>query len=138
MKRENPTQLNHRTYCTFCPGYCCYRLEGSTLFITAEDINRIGRHFSLPDGEVRQKYIEGKNTFITREDGSCIFLSNDKLNKRCSIHEARPLQCKRFPYDNPCPYLFREDLLEKISPLVEASLGITKENKEYDSDPDQP
>lgn len=111
-----------RSYCNFCPGYCCYRLKGSTLFIAAEDINRLARHFGISDGEVRKRYIEGKNTFKTREDGSCLFLSNDRMCRRCSVHPARPRQCRDFPYGEPCPYLLREDLLEQIQPRVEQAL----------------
>jgi len=114
--------LDHSTYCNFCPGYCCYRLPGSTLFVTALDINRIARHLDITDGEVRKRFIEGKNTFKTREDGSCIFLSNGMFNRRCSIHRARPQQCMEFPYGNPCSYLYRQDLLQSIHHRVLASL----------------
>lgn len=109
-------------YCNFCPGYCCYRLEGSTLFVTAEDINRLARHFGISDGEVRKRCIEGRNTFKTREDGSCLFLSNERMVRRCSVHQARPRQCREFPYGEPCPYLQRADLLERIQPKVEQAL----------------
>lgn len=109
-------------YCNYCPGYCCYRLQGSTLFIDAIDINRIARHFNITDGEVRKNYIVEKNTFKTRPDGSCTFLTNGKMCGRCSIHEARPRQCREFPYSDPCPYLEREDLLATIQPRVEESL----------------
>lgn len=109
-------------YCNYCPGYCCYRLKGSTLYLDAADINRIARHFKITDGEVRKRYLEGKNTFKVRDDGSCVFLSNSKMHARCTIHEARPQQCRDFPYGKPCPYLHREDLLEQILPLVERSL----------------
>lgn len=111
-----------RVYCNYCPGYCCYRLKGSTLFITAEDINRLARHFGISDGEVRRRYIEGRNTFKTRSDGSCPFLSNDRMIKRCTVHPARPRQCREFPYDAPCPYLLRADLLELIQPRFEQAL----------------
>ncbi len=117
----NSSPLDHSVYCNFCPGYCCYKLPGSTLYITAEDINRLARHFNIPDGEVRKRYIEGKNTFKTRKDGSCIFLANGPLCKRCSIHMVRPRQCSEFPYNKPCPYLYRQDLLEKIQPKIEIS-----------------
>lgn len=117
------SQLDHSVYCNFCPGYCCYSLPGSTLFIDANDINRLARHFQISDGEVRKKYLEGKNTFKTREDGSCIFLAQGKLCKRCSIHQARPRQCVDFPYNKPCPYLYRQDLLDKIHPKVAKSIG---------------
>jgi len=113
----------NKEYCNFCPGYCCYRLEGSSLLITAEDINRIARHFRISDGEVRKKYIEGRNTFRVREDGSCVFLANGKMCKRCSIHTARPRQCREFPYHKSCPYLESFELLETIQPRVEKSLS---------------
>ncbi len=114
--------LDHSTYCNFCPGYCCYRLPGSMLFVDALDINRIARLFDISDGEVRKRFIQGKNTFKTRDDGSCIFLRNGVLNRRCSIHTARPRQCMEFPYGKPCPYLYRQDLLQKIHPRVLDSL----------------
>ena len=110
-------------YCNYCPGYCCYRLKGSVLLLDAEDINRLARHFSIPDGEVRRRFLENRrNTFKVKDDGSCIFQARDKMIKRCTIHEARPRQCRMFPYEKPCPYLDSEDLLSKIQPLVEKSL----------------
>lgn len=109
-------------YCNFCPGYCCYRLKGSTLYLDATDINRIARFFNLPDGEVRRNYLENKNTFRVKKDGSCIFLRDDKMCGRCSIHQARPLQCRQFPYGESCPYLERVDLLHQIQPRIEKVL----------------
>ncbi|MGD9949531.1 MAG: YkgJ family cysteine cluster protein [Desulfobulbus sp.] len=113
----------NKSFCNYCPGYCCYRLPGSSLLLTGDDINRIARHFAITDGEVRQKYLENKNTFRTREDGSCLFLSPGKICKRCSIHEARPRQCRDFPYDRPCPYLENEGLLEILQPRIEQSIN---------------
>lgn len=112
----------NKTYCNYCPGYCCYRLPGSTLFVRAEDINRMARYFGISDGEVRRQFMEGKNTFKTREDGSCILLANDRMCRRCTIHEARPQQCRDFPYDKPCPYLERPELLDIIQSRVEQVL----------------
>lgn len=109
-------------YCNFCPGYCCYRLAGSVLFVTATDINRLARHFGINDGQVRKRYMENRHTFRVKPDGSCIFQAADRMAKRCMVHEARPDQCRRFPYDRPCPYLEREDLLIAIAPRVEAAL----------------
>lgn len=112
-------------FCNYCPGYCCYRLRGSTLYLDNLDINRIARHFGIPDGEVRKRYIEEKNTFKVREDGSCVFLSNTKMYGRCTIHKARPQQCRDFPYNSTCPYLERDDLLAAIAPRVEKSLSVS-------------
>ena len=109
-------------YCNYCPGYCCYRLEGSFLLIDSDDINRLARFFSIPDGEIRKRFMENRYTFKVKNDGSCIFQAGDRLNKRCTVHTARPTQCRRFPYDLPCPYLEREDLLAEIQPRLEKSL----------------
>jgi hypothetical protein len=85
---EEPAAMPlNRVFCNYCPAFCCYRLPGSTLFVTATDINRLARHFQLSDGEVRKQYIEHRNTFKIKEDGSCIFLSDGRLSKRCSVHE---------------------------------------------------
>ena len=109
-------------YCNYCPGYCCYRLEGSTLLLTGTDINRMARHLGISDGEVRRRYLENKNTFKVKEDGSCILQATDRMTKRSTIHEARPDQCRRFPYGQPCPYLQRDDLLAEIQPKIEKNL----------------
>ena len=109
-------------YCNYCPGYCCYRLKGSVLLINSDDINRLARHFSISDGEVRKRYMENRSTFKVKDDGSCIFQAQDKMIKRCTVHFARPQQCRLFPYNEPCPYLKRDDLLARIQPRVEESL----------------
>jgi uncharacterized protein len=120
---QNAAEATNKVFCNYCPGFCCYRLPGSILFITAIDINRIARHFHFSDGEVRTRFIEKRNTFKVKKDGSCIFLIDGRFSRRCSIHPARPQQCRDFPYDDPCPYLGREDLLAAIYPKVEKSLG---------------
>ncbi len=116
----------NKVFCNYCPAYCCYRLEGSSLLITAEDINRIARAFAISDGEVRKRYLDGKNTFKVRDDGACIFLHDGRSCKRCSIHKFRPKQCQDFPYHDPCPYLECEELLQKIQPKIEKSLNLTE------------
>ena len=132
MSDENSSEKEgmraNRIYCNYCPGYCCYRLAGSILFIDADDINRMARFFKISDGEIRKRYIEGRNTFQVNKDGSCIFLSNKKMRARCTIHQAQPQQCRDFPNNEPCPYLVREDLLEKIQPKIECSLRKTQKD----------
>ena len=122
-------------YCNYCPGYCCYRLEGSVLLIDAEDINRLARHFLISDGEVRKRFMENKNTFKVKDDGSCILQSSDRMIKRCTVHTARPRQCRMFPYDDACPYLEREDLMAAIQPRVEESLKSSWLKKQSQGNP---
>ena len=122
QQSEGYTLARNKSYCNYCPGYCCYRLPGATLYLDAADINRLARHFGISDGEVRARYLENKNTFKTKADGSCLLLADDRLCKRCTIHTARPRQCRDFPYDKPCPYLENPGLLEMIQPRIEQSL----------------
>lgn len=116
---------SNKVFCDFCPSYCCYRLKGSQLLITATDINRIARKFGITDGEVRNRYLDGKNTFKVREDGACVFLIDGKACKRCSIHDVSPQQCQDFPDNKPCPYIESEVLLSQIQPKIEKSYNLT-------------
>ncbi len=122
-------------YCNYCPGYCCYRLDGATLFIDNDDINRLARHFSITDGEARKRFMENRYTFKVKDDGSCIFQASDRLIKRCTIHSARPTQCRSFPYGKPCPYLEREDLLAAIQPRLETALQNSWNQKSANGNP---
>ena len=117
-----------KVFCNYCPGFCCFRLPGATLYLDNDDINRIARHFKMKDGDVRNRFLENRNTFKVRDDGSCIFLKQGAMRARCTIHLARPRQCREFPYNDPCPYLEREDLLEVIQPLVEQSVQKNENN----------
>lgn len=119
---ENFCLSRNTVFCDFCPGFCCYQTGTASLYIMATDINRIARHFDISDGEVRKRFMASRSTFKTREDGSCIFLHNDRLCRRCSIHTARPRQCRDFPYDRPCPYLENQDLLALIQPKIDRAL----------------
>ena len=114
-------------YCNFCPGYCCYRTTGSFLLITAEDINRLARYFGVRDGEIRKQYMENKYTLKVKANGACIFQASDLKLRRCTVHLARPFQCRQFPYGKACPYLMRSDLYEQIQPRVEAELWNRKQ-----------
>ncbi len=119
---DNYSLSTNKVFCNFCPAYCCYRLEGSYLHIDGDDINRIARATGITDGDVRKRFMKDKNTFKVRDDGSCIFLLDGRMCKRCSIHSFRPKQCVDFPYDKPCPYLESRQLLELIQPKIENSL----------------
>ncbi|MDH5297743.1 MAG: YkgJ family cysteine cluster protein [Desulfobulbaceae bacterium] len=94
--------------CDQCPGYCCFRSPGAVLLVTAVDINRLARHFGISDHEVRRRYLENRYTFKVGEDGACVFLAPGRASGHCSVYEARPDQCRRFPCERPCPYLERE------------------------------
>lgn len=82
--------------CTRCGG-CC-RWSGHVL-LTDEDIAGLARALGLSEHAFIQRYTglasnRRELTLLDREDGGCILLDGD----RCSVYEARPAQCRRFPF----------------------------------------
>ncbi|MFA7371100.1 MAG: YkgJ family cysteine cluster protein [Sphaerochaetaceae bacterium] len=83
--------------------YCC-GVEPGYVFVSQEDLERIGRHLSLAPLEVVKRYCRkvsmGSYSYISlleRENHDCIFLSP----KGCSIYPARPVQCATYPFWAP-------------------------------------
>jgi len=82
--------------CTGC-GKCCTGSPGY-VFLSKSDMERLSSHFSLTLDEFTKKYtrlIDGQYALLDRlHSEDCIFLENN----RCSVYEARPVQCKTFPW----------------------------------------
>src|SRR4029078_2071646 len=78
--------------CTQC-GKCCTGSPGAA-WVTLDEIQCIAEFLNIPINDVVQNYlrkIDGR--WALREKAQtydCIFLKD----KRCSIYEARPMQCK--------------------------------------------
>jgi len=80
--------------CTGC-GKCCTGSPGY-VFLSETDVDNLSRHFSLTPAEFGQKYtrlVNGQHALLDRGN-DCIFLKDNK----CSVYEARPVQCKTFPW----------------------------------------
>jgi Fe-S-cluster containining protein len=84
--------------CTEC-GACCTGAPGY-VWITKEDIQRLSKHLQIEEKELKEKYcrlVNGK--YSLKEDlktFDCIFLKNNK----CSLYNARPKQCRTYPFWN--------------------------------------
>jgi Fe-S-cluster containining protein len=82
--------------CTGC-GKCCSGPSGY-VFLSEPDLERLAAHFSLTPKAFAQKYtrlVDGQYALLDRPNsGDCIFLKD----KRCSVYEARPIQCQTFPW----------------------------------------
>jgi Fe-S-cluster containining protein len=82
--------------CTGC-GECC-RWTGSVL-LTDSDIAQMANYLGLSEQEFIARHTRlAPNriqlALLDYEDDNCSFLKGD----RCSIYEARPEQCRTFPY----------------------------------------
>ena len=102
--------MKARFDCSKCPGYCC---SHPRIAVSDFDIARLARHFGLPLEKARQRftyrYRSGDiDEQLLRHQRDHIYKSVcrffDKQARRCTVYEARPNVCRRYPYGNVCGY----------------------------------
>lgn len=99
-----------RFNCLKCPGYCCShpRIE-----VSENDIKRLAAHFDIPVELARDRYTYRYKTKDTDEQilrhhrdhiykSVCRFFDRDA--RRCTVYEARPAVCRKYPYGKQCGY----------------------------------
>ncbi len=98
--------------CSQCPAYCCSIYD--RVQVTARDINRLAKHFSVPYETALARYTRVyKNERILRRKAdpifgqACTFLN--PVTRKCRIYNARPLVCRDFPDAERCAHY---DLLQ--------------------------
>jgi Fe-S-cluster containining protein len=87
--------------CTGC-GACCRR--PGYVWLSKPDLTRLASHLGLPIDEFRRRYtqaftIDGQDepgVCLTRAAHGCVFL--DDTTNACTVHAARPTQCRIFPF----------------------------------------
>jgi len=110
MKKAKPFPVPVRNYyrCDKCPAYCCTYTE---IEVTARDIERLAKRFELsyavaeerftkPDAKGKVRMLRHKKDTIF--DSSCMFLDQEK--RRCTVYEARPGVCRKYPDSTRCGY----------------------------------
>lgn len=82
-------------------GKCCTSHgEFGFVFLTLDDRRRFAKHLGLSTALFTKKYCDYNEEqqawhLIERSDNpDCMFLKN----KRCSVYEARPTQCRTWPF----------------------------------------
>lgn len=82
--------------CTGCGG-CCTGTPGY-VYLSEADLHKLAAHFNITPKEFVENYARQEGEFYVLLDrpGSydCTFLKD----KRCSVYEARPTQCRTFPW----------------------------------------
>ncbi|MFA6935597.1 MAG: YkgJ family cysteine cluster protein [Sphaerochaetaceae bacterium] len=88
-----------RFQCQGC-SYCC-AVEPGFVFLSRQDVKALADHLGITERQVLEKYcrvasLNNKTAFSLNETESydCIFLKD----KRCSVYEARPTQCRTYPF----------------------------------------
>lgn len=88
--------------CATCEGNCCIG-ESGYIWINKEEIIKLSEHLGISVEELGQKYLlkvgykySLKEKRIGENNYACIFFDLEK--KQCSVYEARPNQCRTFPF----------------------------------------
>ncbi len=85
-----------RFKCTGC-GKCCTGSPGY-VYLSRMDLERFASYFGLSETEFAKKYtrlVDGQYALLDRAGSDdCLFLKEN----RCSVYEARPTQCRTFPW----------------------------------------
>ncbi len=122
--------LEHKDYtykfdevlCSSCEGNCCIG-ESGYIWISNEEIATLSNYLGISTEDTILRYLikvnykySIKERKISENNFSCIFFDLNK--KQCSVYEARPIQCRTFP--------FWEYFKNNIDELVEECPAIIK------------
>lgn len=80
-------------------GNCCVSRGGyGFVYMTLEDRRNMAKVLGLKTAEFTRKYCDKDDSGIwklaTPAEGDCMFLKN----RRCSVYEGRPTQCRTWPF----------------------------------------
>jgi len=107
MKKPFPVPVRVSYKCEKCPAYCCTYTE---IEVTQRDVERLARHFDLGVRAAEEKFtkVDAKGTRMLRHkkdsifDSTCMLLDQEK--RRCTVYDARPGVCRKYPDSNRCGY----------------------------------
>jgi len=108
MKKPFPVPVRVRYSCSKCPAFCCTYSE---IEVTPRDIERLARHFGVTYAVAEKRFTktDAKNTLRMMRhrkdsvfDSACMMLDQDK--RRCTVYEARPGVCRKYPDSSRCGY----------------------------------
>ncbi len=87
--------------CSSCQGRCCTG-ESGYIYVNKSEIEKIAELLHMQVNEFTKQYLFKKGykysikEIIFNDSHECIFYNRD--SNGCKIYDARPLQCKTFPF----------------------------------------
>jgi len=92
--RRIAEEIEEQIDCTVCAN-CC---RVATVRLSERDVERLAKHFSMTPAEFLAEYTvesEEEGRILRRSEAKgCVFLDG----KTCTVYEARPDTCSRFPH----------------------------------------
>ena len=102
IKKEGFDYAFESSACDTCAGNCCIG-ESGYIWITVQEINFLAKHLKISQEELIEEYLNKigykysiKEVKLAEDNFACMFFNLEK--RQCSIYEARPTQCRTFPF----------------------------------------
>jgi uncharacterized protein len=97
------SQVNLRFECQANCGRCCTGTSDPEVhggvWLSSADVHRLANFYGCSYLQFVDRYCdedaEGSISLKEEESGRCRFLTEDK---RCKVHEAKPTQCRTYPF----------------------------------------
>jgi Fe-S-cluster containining protein len=83
--------------CTQC-GACCSGAEGY-VWVEQAEIDAMAELMGMDIAQFERKFVRRvgiKKSLVEYPDGDCVFL--DPSTRKCSVYQARPIQCRTWPF----------------------------------------
>jgi len=102
IEKENYSYKFDENKCSSCEGNCCIG-ESGYIWITKDECLKLSSFLDISIDELGEKYLFKVNykysireKQIAQNSYACVFFDLEK--KQCSVYDARPNQCKTFPF----------------------------------------
>ena len=102
VKKEGFPYAFEPSGCDTCAGNCCIG-ESGYIWISVQEIDFLSKHLKITQEELREQHLNKigykysiKEVKLSKDNYACKFFNLEK--KQCSIYEARPIQCRTFPF----------------------------------------
>ena len=101
IRKESFPYAFDSSACATCQGRCCTG-ESGYIYVTKDEIKDIAEVLKIDINELRVKYLFKKGykysikEFKYNDSYECVFY--DRQSNGCRIYNARPSQCKTFPF----------------------------------------
>jgi len=94
MKRKQIIRRIRSSFVCMRCNKCC--TAPGAVYVKGRDIDRLASHLNLTREDFLERYCmmdEGRWELKLQKDGACIFLNSEG----CTVHTAKPSQCRSFP-----------------------------------------
>jgi hypothetical protein len=101
MTHENFSYAFDSSACASCGGNCCTG-ESGNIFVSVTEITAIAALLEMDEREFRRNYLRKEGYRYSLKEKrvnssyDCVFFN--RTQNGCSIYQARPLQCRTFPF----------------------------------------